>query len=331
MKALVHSLIVLSLFAANACRAQIEGDWMLTLTHQLERLGVITFETEQRELNAYVDGGPVEFTLRGDRLEMEVDYRNAGGRHLVRQLTGTVDGDSMSGTLVAPHDGSTGTWRAERMTPDAASPPAPVDLSGIWSRISAGMEKVHLDYTAPARALVDDYLYLDDPGLRCHSLGLVRISGQPYPLEILQNDQQLIILHETYHEVRRIFLDGRDFPDDLPTSAMGYSIGHWEGRTLVVETSLLTPAHVDLNGQPISGNARIVERISLSEDGQNLRSLLTLHDPENYRRPIIRYRQWRKTPEIGILEYNCDSYPFYRSLQLEGRLDEFFERMSRRR
>ena len=331
MKSLVHIMIVLSLFAAGACRAQIEGDWTLTLTHQVERLGIITFEREQGELSAYVDGGPVEFTLQGDRLEMEVDYRNAGGRLLSRQFIGTINGDAMSGTLVAPHDGSTGTWRAERLLPDVVSPPAPVDLSGIWSRISAGMEKVHLDYTASARALVGDYLYLDDPGLRCHSLGLVRISGQPYPLEILQNEQQLTILHETYHEVRRIFLDGRDFPDDLPASAMGYSIGHWEGGTLVVETSLLTPAYVDLNGQPVSGNARIVERISISEDGQNLRSLLTLHDPENYRRPIIRYRQWRKTPEIGILEYNCDSYPFYRGLRLEGRLDEFFARMSQRR
>lgn len=331
MRTLVHSLIVLSLFAAGACRAQVEGDWMLTLSHEAERLGIITFEREQGELTAYVDGGPVDFTLEGDRLEMEVDYRNAGGRHLVRQLIGAVDGDSMSGTLMAPHDGSTGTWRAERRIPDEVLPPAPVDFSGIWSRISAGMEKVHLDYTESAQALVDDYHYLDDPALRCVSPALVRISGWPYPLEILQNERQVTILYESFREVRRIYLDGRDFPADVPASAMGYSIGHWEGNTLVVESSLLTPAHVDQAGQPVSGNARVVERISISEDGQNLRSLLTLHDPENYRRPIVRYRQWRKTPDLTILEYDCDSYPFYRGLEFEGRLDEFFERMSQRR
>ena len=210
-------------------------------------------------------------------------------------------------------------------------PPEPVDFSGIWSRISAGMEKVHLDYTESAQLMVNDYSYLDDPGLRCISPALVRISGWPYPLEILQNERQLTILYESYREVRRIYLDGRDFPEDIPASAMGYSIGHWEGSTLVVETSLLKPSFVDQAGQPVSENARVVERISISEDGQNLRSLLTLHDPKNYQRPIIRYRQWRKTPETTILEYDCDSYPFYRGLELEGRLDEFWERMSQQR
>ncbi|MYI03228.1 MAG: hypothetical protein F4122_12235 [Gammaproteobacteria bacterium] len=326
----VFSLIP-ALLLAGACMAQVEGDWMLTLNHQTERLGIITFEREQGELRVYVDGGPVEYTLNGNQLEMTVDYRNAGGRLLSRTLSGTIDGDVMTGTLVAPHDGSTGTWRAEPRVPDEMLPPAPVDFSGIWSRISAGMEKVHLDYTDSAQAIVDEYSYLDDPALRCISPALVRISGWPYPLEILQDDRQVTILYESFREVRRIFLDGREFPEDIPISAMGYSIGHWEGSTLVVESSLLKPAFVDQAGQPISENARVVERISMSEDGQNLRSLLTLHDPENYRRPIIRYRQWRRTPDTTIFEYDCDSYPFYRGLELEGRLDEFWERMSQQR
>ena len=324
--------LIIPLCLTGACLAQVEGEWMLTVNHQTERLGVITFERERGELKAYVDGGPVAYTLDGNRLELEVDYRNAGGRLLSRKLSGSIEGGVMGGTLTAPHDGSTGTWRAERRIPATeVLPPAPVDFSGVWSRISAGMEKVHLDYTESAQAMVDGYHYLDDPALRCVSPALVRISGWPYPLEILQNQRQVTILYESFREVRRIFLDGRDFPEDLPASAMGYSIGHWEGSTLVVESSLLTPAFVDQAGQPISANARVVERISMSEDGGKLRSLLTLHDPENYRRPIIRYRQWRRTPDVTILEYDCDSYPFYRGLEYEGRLDEFWERMSRQR
>lgn len=322
---------ILSLILAGACQAQVEGDWLITLNHGVQRLGIITFERQQGELRVFVDGGPVEFTLQDNQLDMAVDYRNAGGRLLSRRLTGMVDGDAMAGTLVAEHDNSTGTWRAQRRVADEALPPAPGDFSGIWSRISAGMEKVHLDYTESARPRVENYSYLDDPALRCISPALVRISGWPYPLEILQSEQQLTILYESYREVRRIYLDGRDFPEDIPASAMGYSIGHWEGSTLVVETSLLKPSFVDQAGQPVSENASVVERISISEDGQNLRSLLTLHDPENYQRPIIRYRQWRKTPETTILEYDCDSYPFYRGLELEGRLDEFWERMSQQR
>ncbi len=68
----------------------------------------------------------------------------------------------------------------------------------------------------------------------------MRISGWPYPLEIVQNDTQVTILYESFHEVRRIFLDGRGYPETLPHRAMGYSLGHWEGSTLVVETKMLT-------------------------------------------------------------------------------------------
>ncbi|MDA1372000.1 MAG: hypothetical protein O2971_14705 [Proteobacteria bacterium] len=321
---------LLSLSLASNCLAQLQGDWKLTVTHDVERLGVLTVEESDDGHQVFVDGGPVAFTLEGNRLEMDADYRDGGGRLLNRHFTGTLDrdnGDSWSGTLVADHNGSTGTWRAERILTEVPLPPTPVDISGIWSRISAGMEKVHLDYTASAQAGVEDYSFLDDPALRCISPALVRISGWPYPLEILQNVQQVTILYESYHEVRRIFLDGRDFPESFPSSAMGYSIGHWEGSTLVVETSLLKPSFVDQAGQPVSENARVIERITLSDDGQNLRSLLTLHDPENYLRPIIRFRQWRRTPEAAIMEYDCDSYPFFRGLELEGKLDEYWERM----
>ena len=85
------------------------------------------------------------------------------------------------------------------------------------------------------------------------SPGLVRVSGWPYPLEIVQNDTQVTILYESYHEVRRIFLDGRGYPETLPHRAMGYSLGHWEGSTLVVETKMLTAGYVDLGGPAALG------------------------------------------------------------------------------
>ncbi len=320
-------LLPLSGYSYAQLEAELEGEWFLTINHITERLGIITFEQRDGELKGFVDGGPVEFTLDGNELELIVDYRNGGGRLLSRTFTGTLDGDSLSGTLVAPHDDSTGTWYATRVQPEPVLPAAPVDMSGVWSRISAGMEKVFLDYTDTAQAKVDQYTYLDDPGLRCVSPGLVRLSGWPYPMEILRNEGQTTILYESYREVRRVYMDDRAQPEFFPNSAMGYSRGHWEGSTLVIETELLKPAFVDQAGQPVSENARVVERITMSEDGQNLRSKLTLYDPENYNSPIIRYRQWRKTDDVTMMEYDCDSYPFYRGLQLEGNLEEYLERM----
>lgn len=328
--AATYSKIMMLLYivcASATCHAQLAGEWMLTINHGVERLGVITFEQVGDRIEAFVDGGPAELNLNDNQFEMTVDYRDGGGRYLIRNFTGTLSGDILRGTLEAIHDGSTGTWTAVRANPQQVLNADPIDISGKWSRISAGMEKVNLDYTSSAQTLVDNYVFWDDPGLRCISPGLVRLSGWPYPMEIIQGEDQITILYESFREVRRIYMDGRDVPQDHPTSAMGYSRGHWEGSTLVVETSLLKPNFVDQAGQPISDQAIVTERIQMSEDGQNLRSLLTLDDPLNYKRPIIRFRQWRSTPDATMMEYDCDSYPFLRGLQLEGSLNEYLDRV----
>jgi len=326
---LLVSLAPLSAGAQSA--VVLVGDWFLTLTDRgQDHTGILQFERKNGALAAFVDGGPVTFSVDGDAIALDIDTRDGGGRLLSYGLTGSWSKDSLSGSLQPPLDAPKGSWHARRVVERAAEPPRPVDFSGIWSRISSGLAKVDLDYTAAAQAVVDNYSYLDDPALRCVSPGIVRISGWPYPLEIVQTDAQLTILYESNHEVRRVHLDGRSFPEGQPHRYMGYSIGHWDGSTLVVETRQLLAGYVDLNGQPISDNARVVERMSLSDDGQIMRSELTLYDPENYNRPITRHRAWRKTPETEILEYDCDPYPFFRGLELEGRLDEYWQRMRQR-
>jgi hypothetical protein len=293
--------------------------------------GLLTIERTETGLAAFVDGGPSTLGVTDGAIELAFDTRDGGGQLLEYRLRGRVEGGEMKGELTPPLNAPAGTWQATRHVAAAPQPPQPVDFSGVWSRTSSGLARVTLDYTPAAQALVADYHYLDDPALRCVSPGLVRISGWPYPLEIVQNDEQLTILYESFHEVRRVFLDGRGYPDELPHRSMGYSLGRWDGSTLVVETTMLTAAYVDLAGQPLSEDARVVERMSLSDDGRTLRSELTLHDPQNYRRPITRHRAWRRTPETVILEYDCDPYPFFRGLEIEGALDDYWQRMRRRR
>jgi len=70
--------------------------------------------------------------------------------------------------------------------------------------------------------------------------------------------------------------------------------------------------------------------MSMSEDGSALRSELTLYDPESYKRPITRHRSWRREPSLTILEYDCDPYPFFRGLEIEGTLEEYWQRMRQR-
>jgi hypothetical protein len=307
------------------------GNWFLTLTDQgRNHTGILTFEQSGSELLAYVDGGAAPFSISGNSLELSIDTRDGGGRLLAYELTGGANDGGLAGNLQPPLAAPQGSWRAERIIEAPKGAPRPVDFSGIWSRTSSGTAKVHLDFTAAAQASADRYDYIDDPALRCVSPGLVRVSGWPYPVEIIQTADQVTILYESFREVRRIHLDGRGYPENLPHRSMGYSLGHWEGSTLVVETENISAGFVDLNGQPISEDARIVERMSMTEDGQSMRSELTLYDPDNYKRPITRHRAWQKTPETTILEYDCDPYPFFRGLALEGRLEEYWQRMRQR-
>jgi hypothetical protein len=317
--------------AAAQGAGDLVGRWHLTLVDRgTEHSGILEIERSGDALQAFVDGGPAALGVEGADVRLEIDTRDGGGRLLSYGLSGTLRAGALTGRLQPPLDAPAGTWHAERVVDRAEQPPRPVDFTGIWSRISSGIAKVHLDYTPSAQAVVDAYHWLDDPALRCVSPGLVRVSGWPYPLEIVQNEDQVTILYESFHEVRRIFLDGREIPADLPPRSMGFSFGHWDGSTLVVETDRLLESYVDLNGQPLSEDARVAERMSLSEDGQTLRSEMTVYDPANYNRPITRHRAWRRTPETVILEYDCDPYPFFRGLELEGKLQEYWDRMRRR-
>jgi hypothetical protein len=317
--------------AALAQPTALTGDWLLTLSESRAlHTGILTIERSDGALVAFVDGGPASLDIDGDAIALVFDTRDGGGQLLSYTLRGRLEGNVLEGELTPPLNAPKGTWRASRHVVPPPAPPKPVDFTGVWSRTSSGLARVTLDYTPAAQAAVAGYHYLDDPALRCVSPGLVRVSGWPYPLEIVQNDKQVTILYESFHEVRRIWLDGRPYPEALPHRAMGYSLGHWEGATLVVETKMLTAGYVDLAGQPLSERSRVVERMFLSADGNTLRSELTLHDPESYRRPITRHRSWRREPDLAILEYDCDPYPFFRGLEIEGTLDEYWQRMRQR-
>lgn len=82
-------------------------------------------------------------------------------------------------------------------------------------------------------------------------------------MEVVQQPERITLLSELANQSRRIYLDGRTFPDGFPTQRVGYSIGHWEGKTLVIDTRLITEWHAPR--WPHSDQMRIVERWSLKD------------------------------------------------------------------
>ncbi len=224
---LVATLLTVPLSSA-AQDGDITGDWLLTLLQGRTHTGILTLEQGESGIAAYVDGGPVPITVNGDEIRFEIDHRDGGGRYLVRKLTGKINGNVMEGALTLPLEEKPAKWQAERIVvKDTGNlAPQPVDLSGVWTRTSAGTDKIRFDFTAKGQEFFDSYQSdIDDSALRCVSAGLVRTSGWPYPVEILQRPDRVTILYESQHEVRRIYIDGRDFPDNFPESAMG--LFHW--------------------------------------------------------------------------------------------------------
>ena len=206
-------------------------------------------------------------------------------------------------------------------------------MTGIWGRPTI-LSKHEFDLTEAGES--SDATYdptIDDPILRCVSDGLIRLSHGPFSIEVVERSGRLFVLHEDLHEVRRIYLDGRDFPVGIDDAslAMGYSIGHWEGSTLVVESRGLKRTVWDAGGMPISAGSRVTARWYLDGTDQ-LHVEFQLMDPVNYHRPVEMHTVRQKQPDnVEIMEYSCDPHAFYRSLQLEGRLDEYWGRSSNRR
>ncbi len=322
------------------------GTWMLMVDQgRGEGKGLLELRASDGGLVGHVEGGPIAVRVEGDRIEMDVDGLSAGGGVIVRRLKGSRDGDSMGGEF-GPDEPSevcrkfplscpepSGIWSAERVdnTARETHAPQPVALSGIWRSIpGGGMNKYSMDLTPKAQAWVDNFdLDLDLPAQRCVRAGLVT-RFPTSTLEVLTDENRLTFLYGG-GQVRRIYLDGRRPSESDLHTAMGYSVGWWDGSTLVVETTRLRRSNIGFRGEPISENARVVERYTLSEDGTSLSGGLTLHDPENYRKPPLRRKLWKRDPEAQMPPaLGCDPDSFFRHLHVTGKMQEYIDRSDRR-
>ena len=316
-----------------------EGQWMLTLENSPADLeGLLVLEKGENGYAGYVEGGPVEVDVNGNTIELHIDSRDAGARQFFRILKGDIqysaDGITMHGTYtttaINANNDSPKNWQATPYTPvdTTGLSPAPVDFSGMWNGGSGvDMRKYTMDTKPHAQAWAAEYdPDMDQPPLRCLSPGVVQLFGYVYPVEIVQADDRILIINEAYSQLRQIFMDGREAPDYYPLSRLGYSVGHWEGSTLVVNTMKIRGNIRDFKGEPLSDNVTVTERYHLSEDGQFLHATMVVNDPDNYyRSPIRRIRRARDHDTV-MLPYECDPDSFYRELYLEGKMDEYLSR-----
>jgi len=350
MRLLTYLVSLLLCLTASAADEELAGDWMLIIKQGRGTMdGVLRIQSTSGGFVAHVEGGPIRILVDGNSIEMAIDDRTAGGMPFERYLRGSLDGETMAGEFgpeVPPDEqlkemckrlplacpAPTGTWSATRYVapPVSSAGPAPVELSGVWVSAGSGIRRWTADLTDTAKEWKADFnVELDLPRQRCLSSGLVASFGfRGSAPEIFHSDNKITMLLGS--EVRRIYLDGRQPPEYSDYYPMGFSSGHWMGSTLVVETTFLMPSVREWMGDPISENARVIEHYSLSEDGI-LTGVLTLHDPDNYKVPMVRRAHWRRSDDSGIkFPTLCDPDSFYRQVYDEGKMDEYIKRGYRR-
>lgn len=160
--------------------------------------------------------------------------------------------------------------------------------------------------TAAARAALEAFDFaLDDPTRNCSQKGMPTIMEQPYPLEFVDNGDEILLHLEEYDTRRVIHLNDAAEPESPPAAVLGYSVGHWEGDTLVVVTTRLGWGHFDTVGIPLSLDAEVVERFTPTELGDRLDYSMTITDSATFTEPVMLVNHWIYRPEIHVGRFSC--------------------------
>jgi hypothetical protein len=144
-----------------------------------------------------------------------------------------------------------------------------------------------------------------DPTARCIPPGIPRTMLQPFPWEIVQARDRVVMIFEYQSLVRQIFTDGRGHPKDLEPTYMGHSIGRYEGDTLVVDTiGFNDKTWLDPKGLPHTDALHVLERIR-RVDHDSLEDDYSIDDPKAYRKPWTAQKFFALKPAWQIQEYVC--------------------------
>jgi hypothetical protein len=146
----------------------------------------------------------------------------------------------------------------------------------------------------------------DDPEGFCLPPGVPRMMYTPYPTEIFQLPNRIVFVYEGgAHVWRNIWMDGREQPKDPNPTYLGYSVGKWEGDTLVVDTiGLNDRTWLDAAGHQHGEKLHVTEKFTRT-DSNTLRVEATIDDPDYYTKPWTVVTQATWYPNQEILEYIC--------------------------
>jgi hypothetical protein len=174
------------------------------------------------------------------------------------------------------------------------------------SKMGLPGEELVLTPMAAERYKVVDHA--KDPNTLCLPPGPSRMVSRAHPTMIVQRPDVVVIMSESEHIFRLIYTDGRPHPPDAKDypAFFGYSIGKWEGDTLVVDTiSINDRTWLDGAGHEHSDQLHLTERFRLA-DSNTLEYIVTYTDPVYFVKPFTGKKVMRRQIGEYIYDHSCN-------------------------
>jgi hypothetical protein len=211
------------------------------------------------------------------------------------------------------------------LEPDSPMPASdPRDLNGTWFhnqglefRMQKDMFGHPLPYTdAGAKVLERRVISLNEGKPFSNASAICRPPGQQWqhdlnmPWQIFQSKDWIELVFEEYHGRWQVVMNPAAHPKPAEKQYMGYSVGRWDGNTLVVETTdLKQGVYLDVDGTPLSRNGKLISRIRKVDNGDRqpyLEIVTTVIDPLYYTQPWSNVRIFSWQPKAVFREYDCE-------------------------
>jgi hypothetical protein len=249
---------------------------------------------------------------------LSAQWRAYPDRDVPRKADGSVNLEAPAPKTADGKPDFSGIWQNAwfvngRVTPLPVSPPGEPPAATFADVFANFKGELPLQpWAAQLKAARKEQNSKENPDAHCLPMGLMQFHMHPQPRKVLQTRDVIAILYEGNSGVRQIFIDGRPLPGpDAQPWWYGYSTGHWEGDTLVIETAgFRDGGWLDIYGSPLTDQAKMTERWRRLNYG-SMQIDITIDDPKAYTKPFsvrVHHRIAVDGPQLDseLIEFICN-------------------------
>jgi hypothetical protein len=192
------------------------------------------------------------------------------------------------------------------------------DFSGVWNppggylrNLAKDLKPDDVQFLPWAKTVYDERAaglrWKEEPDANCLPQGTPKILVAPAPWRIVQTPNYVVFVHEAFSLWRQVFLDGRELAitEDTQPTWFGYSVGKWEGDTLVVESRGFNgKVWLDQLGKPSTDALHVTERFHRKDFG-HMEIQFTIDDPKAYAKPWTVNVEASYLPGADLMEFIC--------------------------